>query len=592
VVWACLASLSACDDSPPLGVESRTISTVGVGDVRQATSTGRRREVDLFGLQFAVEGPLLPGRDLSVRVRTWSAIEVESEVTIRVLDLGDEQSRFLRVDGWRETTSPVAIDHPVTVRFAAPGYYRVLATATLRGPLPDSLLRSEVARARTETMWLLIDESGGRRTIGFDSTAIAGRRVRFGAYGPFQVSAQDGRSESRARSRMTSSSAMSVFGTFEYFDASEEPVEVDDYVPVKGGRVEGSCIGRSSSSVISPDIDYPIVSYVGSNGTWTVTCPSGVAYEWDYASGNIYPNGQYADVRNHNSASVGSSFFGYANDNLPIHAASNPQGFVLSVLEEYVPQANTRFARSRSKVVVRVHDTDSLTFDIFYNQQSDFIQTNFSRTTNTLGFVTTLHEYGHAFHYVAIEQWKSFSLSGGEHGWFEIEHISGSFVEGFANFFAAIIGEAFTWMGALGADYNVETQPYHTVSPDSVSGWRIEGAVAGFLYDLVDTPSSLNDIDNTSDGVDDDSASFSLADVATVIVSCSVDSGTKIDGIDQFIYCAEQSLAPQSLQHPTYAKYYFKLRRDTVVYSTVSVGSHSMSPSTVRAVWLKNMFGL
>jgi hypothetical protein len=62
--------------------------------------------------------------------------------------------------------------------------------------------------------------------------------------------------------------------------------------------------------------------------------------------------------------------------------------------------------------------------------------------------------------------------------------------------------------------------------------------------------------------------------------------------VDQFIYCAEQSLVPQGLQHPTHGKYFFKLRRDTVIYSSVSVASHSMSSSTVRAVWRKNLFGL
>lgn len=440
-------------------------------------------------------------------------------------------------------------------------------------------------------MWILVQEGGGRLTPGFDPQVLVGRRAQYGAYGPFQASSRASRIRQGGDGVRAASATITVFGTFKYKDFSVEPVYVNAFVPVKGGRINASCIGRSSSSVFVPDINHPVVSYVGSNGTWSVQCPSGIAYAWDYVDGNIYPDGQYADVRNHNNVSVATPFLGYDNDNLTIHAASNPQGFVLSVLEEYAPQAASRFGRSRGKVVVHVHDADS-SFGANYQYDQDFIRTNYNRTKNSTGFVSVLHEYGHAFHYYAIEPWQGHECSPPDHAWDEIEHIRCAFVEGFGNFFAAIVGESFTTFGTPGADWNVETTVYSGVQPDSVSGWRIEGTVAGFLYDLADGATSPNAIDGTSDGVDDDGAAYGLSTIADVVATCSLNGGTKIDGIDQFIYCAEQSLSAQALQHPTYSKYFFKLRRDTVVYSSVSVGSHSISSSTVRAVWLKNLFGL
>ncbi|MFN8669422.1 MAG: hypothetical protein U0164_19705 [Gemmatimonadaceae bacterium] len=554
-------------------------------------STAPQQVLDLYRLQIAAVGTFQPGRPLNVSVALSSVIPTDAELHLVALDVPEDSTHARTIVKRVQATSPLTAESAASVTFAAPGYYRVSATVSLRSSVPDSLHRHEVATSVTETLWILIEAGGGRLTAGFEPRVLSGKRALFGAYGPFQVDSR-ARQRSRRRERVrTASASITVFGTFKYFDYSTEPVYVNAYAPVKGGRINASCIGRSSSTVIAPDVDYPVVSYVGSNGTWSVQCPTGVAYEWDYVDGNIYPDGQYADVRNHNNVSVASSFFGYDNDNLEIHAASNPQGFVLSVLEEYAPQAATRFGRSRGKVVVRVHDTDT-TYTARYEYCCDYIRTHKGRTSDVLGYVTTLHEYGHAFHYVAIEPWASYEISGTTHDWFEIEQISGAFVEGFAEFFAALIGENFLVTGNLGADYNVETQVYSGVMPDSVSGWRIEGAVAGMLYDLVDSPSSPNSISNTADGVDDESANYASTSIADIMASCSLNGGSRINGLDQFIYCAEKSLAPQDLLHPTYAKYFFKLRRDSVYYSTISYASHALNAGTVRAVWLKNLFGL
>lgn len=576
-------------------VDDRSLSTSPDAERRAeasrwSSSTSSERQVlDLFGLEVGIDGPFVPGRDLSLRVRSSSAIPVQATVSIYMLDLPQSGGDVVHVGSWGSLSTNRPSEHRTVIRYETPGYYRVIASARLVGSLPDSIDRRGVATSRTETMWILVDSAGGRLTVGYDSTAIIRRRALYGAYGPFPSQGSTPRARLSSSSLARSSGAISVFGTFKYLDTTSFPVSVNSYVPVKGGRVNASCIGRSAPQVITPDVDYPVVSYVGSNGTWSVTCPSGVAYEWDNVQGNIYPVGQYADVRNHNNASVASPFFGFDNDNLVVYAASNGQGYVLSVLEEYVPQFFSNFGRSRSKVVVRVHDTDS-TYAAKYDPVDDVVKTKYTRTGNTLGMFTTLHEYAHAFHYGAIEQPASFSLLNVPHGFHYIESISGSFVEGFATFAAAFIGGSYFSYGYPGADYNLEEHTYNLISPDSVLGWRIEGAVAGFLYDLVDTPASPNTINNTSDGVDDDGANYSASTVADIMASGSLNGGARIDGVDQFIYCAEQTLSAQSLQHPTYGRYYFKTRRDAVVYTSLTVNAHALSSSVVRTTWLRNLF--
>lgn len=178
---------------------------------------------------------------------------------------------------------------------------------------------------------------------------------------------------------------------------------------------------------------------------------------------------------------------------------------------------------------------------------------------------------------VAIEQRAWYSNSPPAHSPDDIEHASDALVEGVASFFGATLGESFTSKSTPGADWNVENTVNSHLMPDRVSGWRIEGADAGFLYDLVDGPSSPNAIDNAVSSVDDDSATYGSREVANMLVSGSLNVGTNLDGSDEFICCTETSLAPQSLLNPTYSTYHFQLRRDTTIHSSVSVRSHRMS---------------
>jgi len=122
------------------------------------------------------------------------------------------------------------------------------------------------------------------------------------------------------------------------------------------------------------------------------------------------------------------------------------------------------------------------------------------------------------------------------------------------------------------------------VYSSSGDGSIIEAAVAGFVYDLVDdddTPDSLSG--------DDDDAAYSLAAIGNILATCDMPGKSQIDGIDRFVYCAEETLAMQDSINPGTSDYWFASRRPTT-FSSFSVTSQGMDLSIVRRTWKYNLF--
>jgi hypothetical protein len=179
-----------------------------------------------------------------------------------------------------------------------------------------------------------------------------------------------------------------------------------------------------------------------------------------------------------------------------------------------------------------------------------------------------------------------------------VNTFSCAFVEGFADFFAAwVAGDSLTNVNGEAAldDFRTESNPYKTMwQPD---GSFVEGAVAGFLYDFVDTGSSPHSVNNTT-AADDDSVSWSGSYVGQLVKHCTLTGGSgasQLNAINQLIYCAEQSLAAQSLTNSdTGNPYFIDLPAG---YSGVSEGATEPSccpthnSSIVRALWRRNLYG-
>ena len=104
--------------------------------------------------------------------------------------------------------------------------------------------------------------------------------------------------------------------------------------------------------------------------------------------------------------------------------------------------------------------------------------------------------------------------------------------------------------------------------------------------DLVD---DANTPDGSLSGVDGDLADYSPAVIGNILQTCNMPGLSQIDGIDRFIYCAEESLAMQDSMNPGTSDYWFASRRPTT-FASFSVTSQGLDSVTVRRTWKYNLF--
>jgi hypothetical protein len=124
-------------------------------------------------------------------------------------------------------------------------------------------------------------------------------------------------------------------------------------------------------------------------------------------------------------------------------------------------------------------------------------------------------------------------------------------VEGFADFFSGWVGgHKLTqgWNGGFLTDNALEENPWRSIG----DGSRIEGPIAGFFYDLVDGADEPDGTTNAADGEEAfDGATYPGSYVADLLRTCQLTNPpaylSELDGIDQFVYCAEQSLEARTL---------------------------------------------
>jgi hypothetical protein len=239
-------------------------------------------------------------------------------------------------------------------------------------------------------------------------------------------------------------------------------------------------------------------------------------------------------------------------------------------------------------VPVIVHPTDS-TFPIHYNQTHDTIRTNYKRVFKQDGTFVTIHEYGHAFQWGAIEAPGDYYCNAtGEHVMNQQYTKSCAFVEGFATFFSAwVAGDSLN--GTYGySDYYVENQSWYT----GKDGMQVEGAVAGFFYDFVDASTAPDGYNNETGGDDSwDGVAYPGSFLVSVLRNCVTagpsTSYTQLLGMDEVVYCLEgnttAAAAASALGWNTW-------------WSASSVTRNATPPAgystdAVRRLWKRNFYG-
>ncbi len=459
-------------------------------------------------------------------------------------------------------------------------------------------MRSSVS----STLWIFIAPEGGRLTTGWDSTVVDTAYVfAYGAYGPRRKRAQ--RAVTVPAGELAMLGGTTINGTINYHD---EFANVDK--GVRGGQLSTVCFGKSTPEQLFYDLfDGPNVSSVTNTGGFTVVCPTG----FEYAEGTYTMTGFSSDGKGKEGAFAGTwlaEFLGATN--VELHINNNTSAAAFSIAEEYIPQAFAKFGTSRAKMTIMASDLNNEqqngTYPVNYcgtafggctPSSVEHIRMNKSGVMGEDGIFTVMHEYGHGFQWVGIEPWQITSSCPTDHPFGSTTTLTCAFTEGFADFFSVWVSGSAITVNARYTDNAAEDN----LERGNGNGSIVEGAVAGFLYDLVDGPSDPNGPQNQS-GSDDDQVTWPPSLIIQTFQSCllhATSTGlwhTKLDGIDQFIYCLDlpdvsPPWDPQTVINPSTGQRYFITGR-LYDQTSVSVGfPPTWSKPYFRRLWLFNLFG-
>ncbi|HET7229959.1 MAG TPA: hypothetical protein VFJ16_08160 [Longimicrobium sp.] len=579
--WMAVAAAiltAACGDNDLLAPGAGPNAPDGPGAPSEdATSVGpfiRRVE-----LEFQATGAFRPGLPVTITAiargrRPAGDVDFNVVVLDEEMQPGSTTPPVRQVQAFRGGMGRGA-EHRLaaTLTFPRPGLYRVVASARSQAPAGETLAPADsvVGNFSSETLYVLIDENGGRATREYSPPA--GRMPAYGSFGPFT----QGGTALRAQTTGTISGVM-----WNYNDLTLTHERLGPTV----GTV--NCRNSTGTYVAS-------TFNVASDGTFSFSCASGIFY------GQINLRSTYADVYGQEGAFAGAQFDQSMGSSLSLQSSNQYAGYAFLTLNQNIPVANSRFGRSRSQITAFVSGTDS-TYAIVYCPvtggictRPDHIRSNYKRVFGEDGIFVTVHEYGHAFHYKAIEPWPNTYTGCDPNGhnpavpW----STACAFVEGFADFFSGwILANRLT--SAYGySDYNWELHNYA-----STEGLKTEGAAAGFFYDLADGTGDYDASNNTSAYEESfDNAVYPGSFIANIIANCSpytqTSTGTytyanPLDGMDQVVYCIEGHTNAEIIG-PTYGSGW-RTQWDGVSWSPSFSYPSGFSGTTVRTLWKWNFY--
>ena len=569
------------------------------------------RRVDL---ELKASGAFLPGAPVRIDAVA-RANRAAANVFYELVVLDDDRAvqgppgavrRPAKLGDWRGSLSERATQAlSGMVTFSRPGYYRVFARLTsepVAGEKPAVPRRDTlVFNGSDETLWILIDETGGRLTEGFDTTAAfgtPGRRPRYGTYGPFVA---PGEEPAPAGAAPRTSAAVDPAETAASFDHEGEPT--GGYHEPTWGYVYHTNL---ETGLVEPLADveigvtcewwwdtgyYENYTRTDANGYFYITCPETYPY-YKFQFVRVALHSYYLDVRGKDGATAGTPV-DYVSGYKEIRVANDHAAHAFKQLNAKVSTAEQRFGRYARPVSAYVSHNDP-SYGIYYSPGQSRIYTNYTRLTGQDGWFVTIHEYGHHFQEKSIEAAASYSCTNNSHGWTETENLSCAYSEGFADFFAMWVAGDRLSTAPYGGDYGIENNldgyPYGspTNPPYAGDGVRVEAALGAFLYDMVDGPNEPDSPTNTAGGEESwDVVSYSGSWIADVMQYCKPGGQTKLDGPDQMVYCLEGSAASARTE---------SLRWSSVwrAYSTISWDKTitHYEPSLIRRLWKYNFYGV
>jgi hypothetical protein len=557
---------------------------------------------------LSAAGPFVPGVPFLVRaVAVGRHAAPSAELELLVTDDGAELDPRLPGAGralrrWSTAVGPgTRQENAYPIVFGRSGYYRVTAIAR-SDPEPsaarwsgDSLIRNLTIRH----LWIVVNDSGGRLTTGYDTTAIPrGLRPMYGAYGPFVAKAHA--RPPGGQPLLLNGPYAQGFVRYRNYDLAGAPL-----TGVPGARVQTECYGKSDPTLLWYDLQQTIVVVTAADGSFVVDC--GSAHE--YAEGLISFVGANETVQGEAGAFAGAYFATYGGETMQLAAANDYAARVFINLRTYIPIVFTRFGASKGPVTAYVSDANTLYgpdwcttgfancpgFDVIrMNWTGVFDLNRPNQYDHYFVLFTTLHEYGHSYHYYAVSPFGGEPCGQG-HVWSGQSNLGCSFREGVAHWVAmTAIGPAVT-SSPFGGDWGTENDydgvgpglGFPTNPPTGNDPIAVEGAIASFLYDLIDSDMEPDGLDGGVGPPEDfDILAAPAATILARLKHCWVDGAAVLTGADQLIYCLEGSTSAY-----TQAQFLSPLWRSFTTL-TYAQGVPPLNAAMVRALWEYNLYGI
>ena len=366
--------------------------------------------------------------------------------------------------------------------------------------------------------------------------------LRYGSYGQFKLKSEpknplrgaNARTDVRTQVGLAASMMSDPVMTGVLTYTSSDSATFGQQIVIPGASIQGYCKVGSTNV-------YYYSTGTNSAGQFSIACPAGST--------------SYGGVAKLESPAARIAY-GFLNLwlDFPLDIDANvtdtisvipEMGAVYRYHQIYNLQATTEFLRTRGQMKYVVNPGSNAASK--YDTGSDWIQINAGAYWDAFGHFATPHEFGHAFHYTAIDRWRSSSYScvDNDHGFHTFETTSCAYVEGFADFFAfwMLRNESPTYQfwtnGSIEFNSNPATPPV---------GIMVEFYFAATLWDMVDDASMSDGI-----GGDDDGVAITPRDIADIMLKCRLISPNEylISHTDQFVYCAEYGVNNAAFSLPT-----------------------------------------
>lgn len=478
----------------------------------------------------------------------------------------------------------------VGVRIERPGYYQVIATLRKRSAEPEvrgGALVQDLASAR---LWLWIDERGGRVTEAFDP----------GVFTP-ELRVQGGpRTRTSERARMRAPAGAHVLCTTPGLCPTLDRVtlrlryanhntDTQDPVPGAAARVE---LRDATSNAVFRSYELR----TGTTGQVGLLCERDPDGDWARYSVTFESSGPDVEVK---GAFVGGAAYApmlastsgtMATDcgasGYDVAAWSDEQAHAFVTMNRTVAASRALLGRARGRIPVLL--ASGAANSVYYPAADEITlragATPTSHVFGTFGTFTLAHEYGHAVQHKALGGIPSSIACPSPHFLNGASNLGCAYAEGFADFHA---------VATLGAYRNaLEFNDYYpgcvydaqgTCVAAASDGSTIEGAVAAFLYDLVDAPSEWEPFDQTA---------FPGSYVADVLRTCEVGTfgivWSRATGIDHLSYCFERAVDPGVTGSATF---FASRGADPTSTRESATEPAGWNRTSIRRSWVRNLYG-